>query len=694
MSKLIYAKSKSGFETAFPDLAITGPVYRSIVFTEDGYLWTHGKYFRIFDSSNPFDVTYTNNVVYLRDAAGTELVNFNVGLIGASGNAPISTSILNGTLTINHDESTLVASTIGASAASDQSISVPKLITDAYGHLVLGTTSYVATLNKVKVSASSTNANYYLTFSNASATSNAEELYKVSSVYTNPSTGAFYATTLYQGGNTLSSIYAPIIHNSTLSTYGLGSGTKFGHVQLSSSINSVLGIDDGIAATPYAVKLALDAAKLYADGIIAGNDAMVFKGTIGTGGTLTIIAFNALTSYNVGWTYKVIEAGTIKGIACEIGDLVMALVDRTGTGAVNSDWTVVQTNIDGAVYSSVTLTDNQVIVGGVGSTQVKVLAAGTNGYALKMVSGTPQWSADVDTWRAIEVAGVQKLANNVSTALDFESGTGITLGWNATTSAVTIAFNTAILSTSLQALSIKSATVAIGSYNPTAITDNVFNFTNGLSASLTANVFTIGHSNSIVAGTKKLYSFAYDAQGHITGSPTEITSLPNANALSFYQNDGTTLLTSYDGSAVRSMRFVNGTDITITPTLSETQVTYTLGVTHKYRPVSYYPTSAGVLTALFTNSQNNTLVLKPGNSNISIANTANELVISTVDTNTWRNISAYRLSDNTLAEILSSSIGTDDLQFGSEFLWDTTGKELKLGWAEVSADGLTIVYSI
>lgn len=694
MSKLIYAKSKSGFETAFSDLTVTGPVYRSIVFTEDGYLWTHGKYFRIFDAANPFDVTYSNNTVYLRDAAGTELVNFNVGLIGASGNAPISTSILNGTLTIDHNESTLIESTIGAAAASDQSISVPKLMTDAYGHLVLGTTSYVATLNKVKVSAITTNANYYLTFSSASATSNAEELSKVSSIYVNPSTGALYASTLYQGGSSLATLYSPIAHASSSTTYGVGNSTNYGHLKLSDSTSSTLSVTDGTAATPNAVRLSLDAAKAYADGIIAGNDAMVFKGTIGTGGSITIAAFNSLSTYNTGWTYRVVEAGTIKGVACEIGDLIMALVDRSGTGAVNSDWTVSQTNIDGAVYSSTTLTENQLVVGGVGTTQVKTLAAGTNGYVLKMVSGIPTWSTDSNTWRAIKVAGVEKLATTLGTALDFESGSGITLGWNSTTSAVTITFNSSVLSSLIQSLSINSSSTAIGSYNPTLTTNNSFNFTNGLSASLNTNTFTIGHSNSITAGSKKLYSFAFDAHGHITGTPTEVTSLPNTNALSFFQNDGTTLITSYDGSAVRSFRFVNGTDITMTPSIVGTQVTYTLGQTQRYRPVSFYPTSSGALTSVFTNSQNNTLVLKPGNSNISIANIANELVISTVDTNTWRNISAYRLSDNTLAEILSSSIGTDDLQFGSEFLWDTTGKELKLGWAEVSADGATITYSI
>ncbi len=86
-------------------------------------------------------------------------------------------------------------------------------------------------------------------------------------------------------------------------------------------------------------------------GIVASADAMVFKGTIGTGGTHTIAAFNALVVYNAGWTYRVIEAGTIKGNACEIGDLLIATVDRASAG-VNADWTVAQTNIDGAVIKN------------------------------------------------------------------------------------------------------------------------------------------------------------------------------------------------------------------------------------------------------------------------------------------------------------------------------------------------------
>ena len=88
-----------------------------------------------------------------------------------------------------------------------------------------------------------------------------------------------------------------------------------------------------------------DAVKNYVDGLLGANDAMVFKGTLGTGGTITALP----TTYSAGWAYKVITTATYAGIVCEIGDLIIATVDRAGSGNLNSDWTVVQTNVDGAV---------------------------------------------------------------------------------------------------------------------------------------------------------------------------------------------------------------------------------------------------------------------------------------------------------------------------------------------------------
>lgn len=83
----------------------------------------------------------------------------------------------------------------------------------------------------------------------------------------------------------------------------------------------------------------------YVGDAIAASDAMIFKGTIGTGGTVTVLP----TTYKTGWTYRVITAGTYAGQDCEVGDLIIALVDRDGTGNLDSDWTVAQTNIDGAI---------------------------------------------------------------------------------------------------------------------------------------------------------------------------------------------------------------------------------------------------------------------------------------------------------------------------------------------------------
>jgi len=74
--------------------------------------------------------------------------------------------------------------------------------------------------------------------------------------------------------------------------------------------------------------------------LLAANDAMVFKGTLGTGGTITALP----TTYEAGWAYKIIEAGTYANIVTEIGDLIVAIVDRAGSGNLDADWIVLQTN--------------------------------------------------------------------------------------------------------------------------------------------------------------------------------------------------------------------------------------------------------------------------------------------------------------------------------------------------------------
>jgi hypothetical protein len=76
--------------------------------------------------------------------------------------------------------------------------------------------------------------------------------------------------------------------------------------------------------------------------LLLANDVMVFKGTIGTGGTITTLP----TTYSAGWAYKVIEAGTYAGKVSEVGDLILAVTDRSGSGNQDTDWNVLQTNTE------------------------------------------------------------------------------------------------------------------------------------------------------------------------------------------------------------------------------------------------------------------------------------------------------------------------------------------------------------
>lgn len=82
--------------------------------------------------------------------------------------------------------------------------------------------------------------------------------------------------------------------------------------------------------------------KAYVDGIVAASQGVVYKGVINAVGDIP-------TTYDVGWLYMIGTAGTYVGQVCEVGDLMIAVVKREGTGNQNSDWDVIQTNINGAI---------------------------------------------------------------------------------------------------------------------------------------------------------------------------------------------------------------------------------------------------------------------------------------------------------------------------------------------------------
>ena len=133
---------------------------------------------------------------------------------------------------------------------------------------------------------------------------------------------------------------------------------------------------------------------------LAANDAMLFKGTIGTGGT--VVALPA--THQAGWTYKVVTPRTYAGIKCEIGDMIICIAD--GRSPNDSHWTVVQTNIEGAVTGPVSSTDdNFAVFDGTTGKVIKDSAYSANSFALKqhshtadeLVGGTEIWHLNCGT---------------------------------------------------------------------------------------------------------------------------------------------------------------------------------------------------------------------------------------------------------------------------------------------------------
>lgn len=133
--------------------------------------------------------------------------------------------------------------------------------------------------------------------------------------------------------------------------------------------------------------------------LLATNDAMVFKGTIGRDAAATIHELPA--KHSAGETYRVydIKGGNNgkylgNGEVCEIGDLIICIKDGTTHSA--GDWTIVQTNIDGAVIGPASAVNNHVaIFNGANGKVIK-----DSGFTIGKSVPSDAKFTDTNTWKA------------------------------------------------------------------------------------------------------------------------------------------------------------------------------------------------------------------------------------------------------------------------------------------------------
>lgn len=158
--------------------------------------------------------------------------------------------------------------------------------------------------------------------------------------------------------------------NPVSSLEGTASDTASGiTVQVDSTGGEVDNVD---------VTVALDTLK----SALGLTGALIPKGTLGTGGTITTLP--TASASNLGWAYKVITDGTYSGISAKVGDVIYCILNNDGT---TYSWTLIP-------------------------------------------SGGESFT---DTWRNIKVNGVEKLGTSISSgALDVVDGSHSSVSWNST----------------------------------------------------------------------------------------------------------------------------------------------------------------------------------------------------------------------------------------------------------------------
>lgn len=295
------------------------------------------------------------------------------------------------------------------------------------------------------------------------------------------------------------------------------------------------------------------ASKQYVDSQItskiAASDAMVFKGTLGTNGTITAVPTTGVVK---GDTYKIISSGTYAGSACKVGDLIIAL-NSGDVEATVDNWAYVPSGNENETSIKYSTTSTNL------TTSAKTGSITLGEGAIKQVdssvsSGTSSTklptSAAVASFVDGQISGVNTTISNHAGDTTVHITAAERSKWNAAEANQNAFSKVVVGSTTVEADSkTDTLTLAAGSnvtLTPDATNDKITiatkdtTYSSGTGISVSGT--TINHSNSVTAGTaagdaNKTLTFGgtftipsvnYDAQGHITGKGSTTMTMPAA----------------------------------------------------------------------------------------------------------------------------------------------------------------------
>lgn len=421
----------------------------------------------------------------------------------------------------NLAESRTISHAVPVGAAAKTS-GLYKIATDKFGHVTSTAAVTKTDITALGIPATDTNTTY--TFQGAS--------------------NGFKVTP--SNGETQTVIVSPSIKNNVTKT---DAATTAGYIPKFNNTTGVIengySVQTTLASSSTAIPTAA-AVVAAIDNKITAADAMIYKGTLGTDGTVTKVPANG---YKVGWTYKVITAGTYAGIKCEVGDMLIAINNGpvSGTTVVNADWTVVQANIDGAVTGPASATAGHIAVfdGATG----KVIKDGTYTIA----TSVPSNAVFTDT-KVTSVDNHYKPANG--TTLIGTAGSPVTAGGKVVTgiTADSSGHITDIITGTIPAAPTLSGLGGVGTINASGTAPLT------LSASKSSTTVTIsGSVAEMTAATSN------------TAGAAGIVPAPDAGKqAAFLRGDGTW---AFPTDTNTTYVFANGTDgsFTVTPRNSKSQ---------------------------------------------------------------------------------------------------------------------------
>lgn len=280
---------------------------------------------------------------------------------------------------------------------------------------------------------------------------------------------------------------------------------------------------------------------------IAASDAMVFKGTLGTNGTITAVPTSEVVK---GDTYKIVTAGSYAGFTCKVGDLIIAL-NGGSIEATTENWAYVPSGNENETYIKYSTT-TQTLTTNAQSGTITLAEGATKQVDISITDGTSSTklptSAAVASYVGGKVSGVNTALTNHKNDTTAHITAAERTKWNAAEENQNAFSKIAVGETSVEAdsktdtLTLKAgANVQIGvdaDNDKLTISATDTKYTAGTGISLSGT--TINHSNSVTAdtaagdanktltygGTFTIPSVTYDAQGHITGKGSTTMTMP------------------------------------------------------------------------------------------------------------------------------------------------------------------------